>query len=334
MKGKIMRVFLTGSTGLLGGNLIQELQNEKHQVTALVRSLEKSGQYFNSEVNLVEGNMLSVSNFEHGLKDVDVLIHAAACYSEFYKKGNPNLPQQVNVQGTIDLFESAYKQGTRNIVYISSAGVLETNIGSLTDESNPYDNDTKDPYFRSKIEAEKEIYRFMESHPEMRIVFILPTAMLGPGDRGPTPSGQFIINALKGKVKFLLPGSMKIVDVRDVAKAIVSAIQKGQSSERYLIGGRQYPISQILQTISEITRKPAPSKSISQNKIILVARIMQIISKITGKPPELKVNIVKRLLRNFWYDSSKAEKEFGIQFRPLKDTLTDTVQWFQSNKRD
>ncbi len=261
---------------------------------------------------------------------MDVLIHAGACYSEYYTNGNGAMPAEVNTKGTGSLLQAAYEKGIRNVVYISSSAVLQTNEGGPTDETAPYDEVTKDPYFSSKIEAEKQIFRFHRSHPDMRIVLLLPTVMLGPGDKAPTPTGKFVLNFLQGELKFILPGSMKIVDARDTAKAAVLAISKGKSGQRYLLGGRKQRIEDIIYILAEVSGKPAPAKKISVNKLLFAARMMGLISKITRKPPKLKTDIIKRLQKDFWYDSQKAEKEFGISFRPISETLEETVKWFES----
>ena len=122
------------------------------------------------------------------------------------------------------LFEAAQQRGIKNIVYISSSATLQTEENQATDESSPYTDSTDDLYFQSKIDAEKEIFRFMKNHPAMRIVFILPSVMLGPGDRGPTPIGRLVLNVLTGKQKFLLDGSLCIADARDVALAAIAAL--------------------------------------------------------------------------------------------------------------
>jgi len=323
-----MRVFVTGGTGLLGNNIVQELLTKQHQVTALVRSIDKGMRILGSQVELVEGNLQDIEQFAHKLSGQEALIHAAAYYSEYYRHGNDDHLHETNVGGTISLLEAAYQQGLKNVVYISSSGVLESQQDQSTDESCSYDEATNDPYFRSKIDAEKEIYRFLDSHPSMRVVMILPGAMLGPGDRGPTPMGKFVTNFLKGKFKFILPGSMNIVDARDVALGAIKSIHTEPSAERYLIGGRNYQVEEIFKILAEITGKPNLSKRISPAKLMLLARIMALVSKITGKPPELRLSHIRRLQENFRYNSSKAEHDLQVSFRPLSETLSETTQWF------
>ena len=198
-----MKVFLTGATGLLGSNIVNELLAKEYEVTALVRSLEKGLDILPKSVKMIQGDLMDITGFTDDLKGMDVLIHAGACYGEYYRTGKADTLTSVNVNGTHGLLEAAYKQGIKNVVFISSAAVLKTEADAEADESASYSDD-EEPYFKSKVEAEKEVYRFLESHKDMRIVLLLPTVMLGPGDRGPTPNGNFVINYLKGKFKFII----------------------------------------------------------------------------------------------------------------------------------
>ncbi len=325
-----MKVFITGSTGLLGSNIVQELLRKNHQVTGLVRSSDRGRQLLNPEVELVEGHMLNVDQFADKLDGMDVLIHTAAYYTEYHRNGNKELPHEINVKGTISLLEAAHQQGIKNVVYISSSGVLTSNAGRPTDESSPYAEEGEDFYFQSKVDAEKEIFRFMDSHPNLRIVLILPSVMLGPGDSGPTPTGNMVKKFLEGEIKFILPGSLCIVDARDVALAVIESIEKGESGERYVIGGRKYELESFFKVLAEVTGAPPLTKKPSPRVLMLVAKTMSLISKVTGKPPLLKPSILKRLQEDFWYDSKKAERELGVRFRPLTETLSDTANWFRS----
>ncbi|MCP4137100.1 MAG: NAD-dependent epimerase/dehydratase family protein [bacterium] len=327
---KELKVFITGATGLLGGSIVTELLNKGFEVTALVRSLERAGKILDPKVDLIEGSLEAVDGFANKLGEFDVLIHAAAVYGEYYRNGKEKVLFDINVNGTIALFDEARKAGLNNIVYVSSSAVLDTDNDTELDEKTPYSN-TTEPYFRSKVLAEQAVFKFLEEYPAMRIVTLLPTVMLGPGDRGPTPTGNFILNCLKGKFKAVIPGSNRIVDVRDVAAAAVQATTSGKSGERYIIGGRSYPYSEIFKTLWEISGNPPLTKTMSPGKLLFIARLVTFIHKIKGKPSPLKPAIIKRLQKNFWYNSSKAEKELGASFRPLKETLSDTVSWFKEN---
>ncbi len=324
-----MKIFVTGGTGLLGYNIVKALSAKQYQVTALVRSKERGRKILGNDIRLIEGDMLRVEKFADQFADAEVLIHAAACYSEFYRTGNEKRPLETNMAGTMALLRRAYAQGIRRVVYISSAGVLKAGKNQVVDESGAYNESTRDPYFRSKVKAEKAVLEFAKARTDLIVTVLMPTVMLGPGDWGPTPTGKLILKLLKADMKIILPGSNRIVDARDVAAAVLAAIESDDKSERYLLGGRIYPFADIYQTLGRVSGIPMPTKSPPASVLRMVAFMAVIKSKLNGKPPALKPSILKRFLDNFEYDSGKAEKDLGIEFRPLSETLLDTAEWFQ-----
>jgi len=329
--GKNVKVFITGATGLLGNSITNELLKKGHRITALVRSRERGKTILDPRVALIEGTLEAVDQFSGSLQGFDVMIHAAAIYGEYYRNGDELALFNVNVNGTKALFEAARKNGINNIIYISSSAVLDTENIDEVDERASY-SETEDPYFRSKVLSEQAVNEFAMANPSVRIITILPTVMLGPGDRGPTPTGNIILNYLKGKTRFIFPGSHRIVDVRDVAHAAVQAINTGRGGERYLIGGRKYSFSEIFKIFSNITGNPPLKKTISPGKLLMIARLVTLLHNIKGESSPLKPEIIKRLQKNFWYNSSKAEKELGVAFRSLDETLSDTMAWFKENR--
>ncbi len=325
-----MKVFLTGATGLLGGHIVEELLRKQYEVTALVRSLERGKKLLPETVTLAKGDLKDITTFQNELENHDILIHAGACYSEYYRTGKKDELTNVNVRGTKTIIETAYLKGIKNLIFISSAAVLETESNNAINELNAY-SQTSEPYFKSKVEAEKEIIDFSKKYQDLRLITILPSVMMGPGDRGPTPNGKFILNYLHDMYKFIIPGSNCIADVRDVAQTIVTAIKKGSHGERYVVGGRKHEYKDIFKLLSEVSGKSALTKTITFKKLLMVSRVVTLINTLKGKPSPLKPAIVKRLNQNFWYDTTKAEKELGTTYRPLKETLKDTVQWFKEH---
>jgi dihydroflavonol-4-reductase len=322
-----MKAFITGGTGLLGSNIVKELLPRGIDVTALVRRPD-ARRLVGPGVELVTGDLRNIQQCEKHMSGADVLVHAAACYGEFYRGTPPSALKEINVMATISLLEAAERQGIRNVVYISSAAVLKAPASGLADETSPYNDLTDDPYFASKVAAEKAVLRFCDARPAMRIVLILPTVMLGPGDVGPTPTGAFILKLLRGELKFVLPGWHRIVDARDVAFAVVQAIDKGKSGERFVVGGCRYSVAEIYQAVSEVSGRPTPTKQISSGKLLLLSRIMSLASTVTRRPPPLKPAMVRRLEEGFSFCSDKAVRELNISPRPLSKTMDDTVKWF------
>lgn len=328
-----MKVFLTGGTGLLGYNLARELIARRHTLKALVRRPE-AVQLLGPEVQVIQGDLRDPRTYENQLAHSDVLIHAAAVYGEFYRTGKQGLPGETNVEGSLGLLEAAWRQGIRNVIYLSSAAVLKPNEKGRADETCPYASFPDDPYFQSKVDAEKAVLRFAKAHPDLRLILILPAAMLGPGDIGPTPTGAFLLNLLRRKLAFVLPGWHRLVDARDVARASVEAITKGSSGERFLIGGRRYPVAEVYQALTQASGVPTPTRPISPAKLLLLSRLMVLASRVTRRAPAIRPNLVKRLLEDFWYCSDKAEQKLGVCPRPLSETMADTVQWFRSVNSD
>jgi nucleoside-diphosphate-sugar epimerase len=326
-----MRAFVTGATGLLGNNLVKELRGRGLDVTALVRRRD-ARRLVGPGVELVVADLRDVGQFETRMSGADVLVHAAACYGEFYRGAAPPLLAETNVAGTTGLLEAAERQGVRTVVYLRSAAVLRAAAGGTADETSPYDEETHERYFASKVAAEKAVLRFSEEHPGMRIVLILPAAMLGPGDVGPTPTGAFVLKLLRGELAFVLPGWQRIVDARDVAFAAAEAIDRGRSGERYVIGGRRYPVAEIYRSVTEVSGRPTPTKPISAAKLLFLSRILSLASRLTRRPPPVTPAMVQRLQEGFSFCSDKAVRELGVRFRPLEATMNDTVKWFQAEQ--
>ncbi|SDY10298.1 Nucleoside-diphosphate-sugar epimerase [Evansella caseinilytica] len=326
-----MKIFLTGGTGLLGSNIVKELVNGNYKLKLLARSYEKAQKQRSDGVDIVQGDLKNIASFAPELQGCDVLIHAGAYFTEFFKKGNEdNSLHEINVKGTERLLTEAYERGIKNIIYVSSTGVLDTSGGKVVDENAPYHETTENPYFKSKIEAEKCVLDFSHKHPDVRIITILPAIMMGPGDYGLTRMGEFVLSFLKEGMPAVLPVKAVIVDARDVAKAIVAAIDKGRQGERYIVGGDVFKVKEIVKILSEVSGKPVPKRRPSFQFIMVISGLMAIRSKITGKPsPIPRRDELQRLRNQQGYSYTKAKKELRLTFRPLRETIADTVSWFE-----
>ncbi|UTR14001.1 NAD-dependent epimerase/dehydratase family protein [Salipaludibacillus sp. LMS25] len=328
-----MKIFLTGGTGLLGSHIVKGLQDHHHEVKLLARSLKRARRLIPAGVEIVQGDLRDVTSFSSELEGCDVLIHAGAYFTEFFKKGNlDNALYDINVKGTNLLFQEACEKGVRHIIYVSSTGVLDTSNGEVADENTPYDETTNNPYFKSKIEAEKIAMAFNKNHPKVRVITILPAIMMGPNDHGVTRMGEFVISFLKERLPAVLPVKTVIVDARDVANSIVAAIDKGRNGERYIIGGTVYEVKDIVSVLSDISGRSIPKRKPSFKLIMLMSGLMAMRAKITGKPsPIPKRDELKKLRNQKGYSSMKAKEDLGVTFRPLTTTLSDTVSWFEEN---
>lgn len=333
---EIVRAFVTGATGLLGSNLVAALLAADYTVKGLVRSREKAHRVFpNGEIEFVTGDMSDVNGFAPALKDCDVLFHTAAYFREYYQPGDhQSVLEKINVQGTVDLLLAAEKNSLRKAIHISSAGVIGMKPdGSAGDESTlPDEHSTANLYFSSKVAAELAIGRFLKERT-LPVVMMLPGWMWGPGDWAPTGSGQLVLDFQARKLPGVIDGGASVVDVRDVARACVAAVERGHSGERYILGGPFFDFAEILAILEKVTGVPAPRRRIPYPIMLAAAAVSQTWSRITGKSSLVTVEAVKTMHARRSVVSDKAVRELNASFRPFEETVRDEVAWFSSQQR-
>lgn len=328
-----MQAFVTGSTGLLGSNLVRELVDQGHTVKALVRSVEKAKHLLGDvpQVQFIQGDLQNIAAFAPHLRGCDLLFHTAAYFREYYQPGNHwQTLQRLNVEATIELLEAAEKAGMRKAIYVSSSGCIGNNSdGSPGSEATPpgpltYSN----LYFKSKLMAEAAVAHFLQRSP-LPVVLICPGAMFGPQDAAPTDLGQLVLDYLHRKIPGLLSGGVSAVDARDVAKAMVAAVERGRSGDRYLVAGRFYPMADLMARLESVSGVPAPKLPVPGFAMRLLALFSTWTARLTGRKPDIPIEGVKVILAALAYDSTKAQRELGVQFRPLEATLRDQVAWYR-----
>lgn len=330
------QVFITGSTGLLGNNLVRMLVKKGIKVKALARSKNKAEKQFDGlDIEIIEGDMKNISAFKSSLRGCDTLFHTAAFFRDNYKGGNHwNELYEINVKGTKNLLEASYDAGIRRAVHTSSIAVLDGPRGALIDETMTRSTENADGYYRSKILADQQVHEFLELHPDMFVTMVLPGWMFGPGDIGPTSSGQFIIDFLKGRLPGVVPGSFSVVDARDVATIQILAAQYGRRGERYLAAGRHMTMSNILPLLAEVSGIKPPTKKIPFKLLKVIAFISELYGHITGKPVLLSKSTVKLMIQEenrTYFNHQKTFTELQSSFRPIKETLESVILWYRKN---
>jgi dihydroflavonol-4-reductase len=325
--------FVTGATGLLGNNLVRALVDHGHRVKALVRSRAKAGEQFSGlPVEVVEGDMNDVSGFKEALRGSDVLFHTAAFFRDSYKGGRHwDELYRVNVKGTEALLEAAHDVGVRRMVHTSSGGVLDGPPGSLIDETMARAEADANDYFRSKILCDRAILAFLESHADFDATFVLPGFMFGPGDIGPTASGQLVLDFARRKLPGLVPGSFSVVDARDVAAFSVTVAEKGRRGEKYLCAGRHVTMYDVAASLERATGIMAPRWRIPLPLLFVIATGYEAYARITGRPVLISLAAVKLLAReNERSRMNHAKSEgIGVSFRPFDETIADVVAWYR-----
>lgn len=330
--------FVTGATGLLGGNLVRLLIERGYGVVALVRSLEKARRQFPdlSGIRLVVGDLDNVAAFAPTMQGCVVVFHTAAFFRDNYKGGRHwQTLQRINIDGTAALIEQAYQAGIRRFVQTSSIAVLNGEPGAIIDETDERDPAGADDYYRSKILADQAVRAFCASHSAMNATFVLPGWMWGPGDRGPTSSGQLLLDTVRGKLPGLVPGSFSLVDARDVASALLAAAERGRSGERYLAAGRHMTMAELIPLIGQIADVPTPRRKLPVALLYLIAGIQELIAGLSDKPALLSFATVRLMLKEAGrshFNPLKSQRELGLVFRPLELTLRDTLAWYRAHE--
>ena len=329
-------VLVTGATGLLGSNLVRRLTEKGVSVRALARSKEKAAKQFGSlPIEIVVGDINDPKSFADRLSGLDMVFHTAAYFRDNYKGGKHwDQLYQTNVVGTAKLLEICYAAGVRRFVHISSTATLRGQPGELTDETMWRREAEADDYQRSKILSDQEVYKFLKSHPDFWAAFVLPGWMHGPGDSGPTSAGQTVLDFLHRKLPGVPPGSFSVVDVRDVADAAIRAAETGKRAERYLAAGRAVTMAELFTELEQVSGIKAPRNKVPMAALYLIGAISELRARITRQPALISWATVQLLVKEAdrqHFDHSKSQRELGIRFREIQETLRDAIGWFKAN---
>ncbi len=337
-----MRALVTGSTGMLGHNLVRHLLEMGWEVRALVRSAAKAKTLFQGlSLTTVQGDMENVAGFTVALEGVDAVFHTAAFFREYYQPGDHwAAMKRINIDATLELIEAAERAGVTTFVHTSSSGTIGNQHGSSGNqhgssgtEDTPADaRQLQNLYFKSKVEGDAAISTWLESTPRrMKLVTILPGWMIAPRDAAPTSAGELILNLIHGKIPGIMDAGTSTVDARDVAVAMLSAVTKGRSGERYIVAGRLVLFKDLFKGVTDAANVRMPSFMMPNWLVLTVAALDTWRAHITNTAPTMPLEGVRTLLPKHTVSSAKAISELGASFRPIGDTLRDTVQWYADN---
>lgn len=330
-----MRALVTGSTGLLGNNLVRTLLNAGWEVLALARSKEKAAsQLGDTAARVVVGDMQDVASFSGALDGADVLFHTAAYFREYYAPGDhAAIVDRINVDATMELARAAHARGVKKMVDTSSSGLIGVKPdGSPGDEETPmWPAARKNLYFDSKRKVEPLLREFAREKGFF-IASALPAWMWGPHDAAPTPSGQLVLDAFAGKLPPAIPpGGCTVADARDVAAGMVRIAEAGRSGERYILGGEFAELGEIMSSLGRLTGTRPPKLRIRYVGALAFAATAETWSRITGKPSVVSLAAIRLMNARLAVTSAKAQRELGATFRPFAVTLADTVAWTKAS---
>jgi nucleoside-diphosphate-sugar epimerase len=279
--------------------------------------------------------MRNVSSFAPSLSGVDILFHTAAFFREYYRGGSHRQElYRTNVAGTRNLLKAAYRAGICNFVHTSSIAVLDGRSSTRIDETMLREERHADNYYRSKILADREVLSFLNEYPDMWAAMVLPGWMHGPGDAGPTPAGQSVLDYLRGRLPGILPGAFPVVDARDVAEAMLRVARKGRRGERYLAAGRTMTAAEYMACLEQVSGVKVPPRRIPRALLYAVAAVSECWARLTRRPVPLSLAAMRLLdqrVEQLQFDPGKSRLELGLEFRPVESTLRDEIAWYRAH---
>jgi dihydroflavonol-4-reductase len=320
-----MRAFVTGGTGFIGANLVRLLLEQGYDLRVLVRPQNPLDNLHNLPIEVVRGE-LADSHLAEAMRGCQVLFHVAALYS-LWQSDRHDL-YRCNVLGTRQILAAARSAGIERTVYTSSVAAIGVRgSGQAIDETyqSPVAKLIGD-YKKSKYWAEQEAHQGVQMGQD--IVIVNPSTPIGPYDIKPTPTGDLILRFLRRQMPAYVNTGLNVIDVRDVARGHLLALEKGKTGERYILGHQNLPLKAILDELSQITGIPAPKTEIPSWIPLSVAWVDETILAPLGKKPSVPLDGVKMSRQLMYYDATKAVRELGLPQSPIQVALKDAVAWF------
>lgn len=316
-------VLVTGASGFLGWHVARLAAESGARVRAMTRGRNPVPEL---DVEVVQGDLTDPASLERAVDGCGVVYHVAADYRLW--SANPGELYQSNVEGTRHLMQAAKEAGVDRVVYTSTVGCIGFVEGGLGDETTPVSlAEMSGHYKRSKYLAEKVALEF--AGKGLPVVIVNPTAPVGDHDFKPTPTGQTIVDFLRGRMPAYLDTGLNIVDVADVARGHLLACEKGRVGERYVLGGENLTLAQIFAELSKQSGVRAPTVQIPYAVAWMAAVVGGLISKWTGKPPRAPMEGVRMARKKMWVRHDKAARELGYAPAPASVALEHAVTWFR-----
>lgn len=325
-----MKIFLTGATGFVGHHVARELLGQGAELRLLVRKTSKLDNLEGIDGETVTGDLCDPDTYRAALEGCEAVVHVAADYKLWVK--DPSRMYQINVDGTRSLLHAARDMKVRRFVYTSSVATMGfKSDGTIVNEDTPVAlSDMVGHYKRSKFMAEFEALKAADAGQE--VIILNPTTPIGPHDIKPTPTGRIIVDFLNKKFPAYLDTGLNLVDVREVARMHASALDKGVSGERYILGGENLTLKQILDKMSTITGIPSPKWEIPHFVAMAYAFFEEKVSAgLLGKEPRATMEEVAMAKKKMFASSAKAELALGFQVIPVYQALRSAIHWFQNN---
>jgi dihydroflavonol-4-reductase len=322
-----MKALVTGATGFVGAAVARALIREGWEVRALARKGSDRRNVQHLPLQVIEGDLADRASLERALTECQALFHVAADYR--LGAFDPRQLYQTNVEGTRNILEASRQAGVRRVVYTSSVATVGIpRDGTPGNEDTPVGiADMIGHYKRSKFLAEQVVRE--AALTGLSVVIVNPSTPIGPGDIKPTPTGQMVLDAAAGRTPAYVDTGLNVVHVDDVAAGHLLAFHRGRPGERYILGGQDLTLRQILTEIAGLVGRKPPTIRLPTGVVLPIAYVAEAVARITGRPGRITVESVRMARKRMFFSSDKAQRELGYAWRAPTEALRDAIAWLR-----
>ena len=323
-------ILVTGAAGHIGNVLVRHLLEDGNKVRALILPGEDTRALDGLNIELIQGNVLDPASLQRAMQGVDFVYHLAGIIS--IMPGRDELMRSVNIQGTKNILEAARQNRVKRVLYTSSIHALKRNCEGVIDEHVPFDpHNPAGEYDRTKAEASVAVLEAVRNG--LDAVIVCPTGVIGPYDYRRSEMGELLREWMQKKMHILIEGAYDFVDVRDVARGMILAVQKGRRGEVYILSGEQIKLNRMKQLVQKAMGFASATINIPLWLARLAAQISPLYYRLTRQTPKFTAYSLETVCSNSVISNAKAKRELGFQARPLFKTIADTIQWWRETKQ-
>jgi dihydroflavonol-4-reductase len=325
VSGHADSVVVTGASGFVGSAIATTFRQRGFRVRVLIRASSPRTNIDPAD-EIIVGDLLDRASVTEAVRGARYLVHAAADY----RLWAPSFEQLMrsNVEGTRIVMEEAQRAGIERIVYTSSVATIDLRAGGIADETRSLPAEAAiGTYKRSKTIAENVVTE-MVANQGLPAVIVNPSTPIGPRDVRPTPTGRIIIEAASGRMPAFVNTGLNFAHVDDVAAGHFAALERGRIGERYILGGENVMLRQMLGDIADIVGRRGPLVGLPRRSLYPVAFGAEMLARFTGREPFATLDGLRMAKYTMHFDDSKARRELGYTSRPYRDALTEAIEWF------
>lgn len=320
-------VLVTGASGFVGSAVARKLAERGHRVRVLMRKTSPKTNLAGLDAEPIEGDMMDAASMREAMQGARYLFHVAADYRLWAR--DPEEIVRNNRDGTRNVMDAALAEGVEKIVYTSSVATLKPIAGQSVGEDSRHDENTAiGAYKRSKVVAEL-VVEAMIAERNLPATIVSPSTPIGPRDVKPTPTGRILVEAAMGRMPAYVDTGLNLVHVDDVADGHLLALDKGRIGERYILGGQDATLAQMLGQIAELSNRKPPRINLPRGPLYPLAYAAEACASLTGKEPFVTVDALNMSKYHMFFSSAKAERELGYKARPYREALADALAWFK-----